>query len=87
MTSETKAKIAIIIVSLSAAVWAFNLMLPASPVELENTRKDNIKVFCAQGRQWIEFQNGYATWGAMMLDQDGKPVLCNSIIDSKPPKG
>ena len=87
MTSETKAKIAIIVVSISVALWAFNKLLPASPLELEQSRKENIKVFCAQGRQWVEFQNGYATWGAMMLDMDGKPILCNSIADTKSVKG
>ena len=87
MKSETKAKIAIIIVSMSVALWAFTKLLPASPLELEQTRKESMKVFCAHGRQWIEFQNGYATWGAMMLDMDGKPILCNSVADTKPAKG
>lgn len=87
MTAETKARIAIIIVSVGVALWAFNAMLPTSPVDLEQSRKSQARIFCAQGRQWIEFQNGSMTWGAMMLDHEGKPILCNSILDPKPLKG
>jgi hypothetical protein len=87
MTSENKAKIAIIIISISVALWAFSKMLPDSPVELEQARQGDMRIFCAQGRQWVEFQNGNATWGAMMLDIDGKPVLCNSVKDQTIPKG
>lgn len=85
MTSENKAKIAIIIISISVALWAFNKMLPDSPVELEQARQENMRVFCALGRQWVEFQNGNATWGSMLLDINGQPVLCTSIKNQTTP--
>jgi hypothetical protein len=86
MTSENKAKIAIIIISISVALWAFSKMLPDSPVELEQARQENMRVFCALGRQWVEFQNGNATWGSMLLDINGQPVLCTSIKNQTTPR-
>lgn len=86
MTSEIKAKIAIIIISVSVALWAFSKMIPDSPVELEQARQENMRVFCALGRQWVEFQNGSATWGAMVLDMHGQPVLCTSIKNQTIPR-
>ena len=84
---STKANVIIIIISVLVALWAFMMLLPTNPVELENHRKDNARVFCALDRQWVEFQNGNATWGAMMLDIDGRPVPCKSIMDVKTIKG
>lgn len=82
-----KANIVIIIISILVALWAFMMMLPTRPIDLENNRKDHARVFCALDRQWVEFQNGNATWGAMMLDIDGRPIPCKSIMDSKHIKG
>ena len=62
-------------------------MLPTSPTQLEKDRKEQARIFCAHGRQWIEFQNGNMTWGAMMTDIDGKPIICNSVTDQKIVKG
>ena len=84
---SNKANITIIIISVLVALWAFYLLLPTSPVELENSRKDQARIFCALHRQWVEFQNGNATWGAMILDLDGKPVPCKSIMGHKVIKG
>lgn len=58
-----------------------------NPLILEKERQENAKIFCAQGRQWIEFQSGAATWGAMVLDYEGKPVRCNTILEPRFTKG
>lgn len=58
-----------------------------NPVVIEQNRKDNARIFCAMGRQWIEFPNGSATWGAAVLDMDGKPVRCNTILEPNFTKG
>jgi hypothetical protein len=86
VTSEIKAKIAIIIISASVALMAFSKMMPDSPVELEQARQNNMRIFCALGRQWVEFQNGSATWGSMVLDINGQPVLCTSIKNQTIPR-
>lgn len=36
----------------------------------------NIKLFCANGRVFIEFREKYNTWGTMWLNDDGMPVQC-----------
>lgn len=58
-----------------------------SPIDLEKTRKQNMRTFCAYGREWVEFANGNATWGAMVLDYEGKPVRCNTILEPRFTKG
>lgn len=58
-----------------------------TPIDIENNRKKNARIFCAQGRQWIEFANGSATWGAPVLDYDGKPVRCNTVLEQRVTKG
>lgn len=58
-----------------------------SPVDVEKNRQTNARIFCAMGRQWIEFANGTATWGAAVLDIDGKPVRCNTILEPNFTKG
>lgn len=50
-----------------------------NPIDVEKNRQTNARIFCAMGRQWIEFPNGTATWGAAVLDIDGKPVRCDSV--------
>lgn len=87
MSMPVKANVAIIVISTAIALWAFFMLLPTNPKQLEDSRKEQLHIFCAHGRQWVEFQNGNATWGAMMLDIDGKPVQCNSIMDTKHVKG
>ena len=73
-----KANVVIIIISVLVALWAFAMLLPSDPVSLEQARQSNARVFCAFDRQWVEFQNANATWGAQMLDERGHPVPCDS---------
>jgi hypothetical protein len=41
--------------------------------------------FCAYGTVFVEFEEGNRKWGTILLDRNGKPVLC-SEIDSGPHK-
>lgn len=41
-----------------------------------STRSD-VRLFCSYGRVFIEFQEGFTTWGTIMLDDDGLPLRCN----------
>ena len=47
-------------------IWVF------TPYEPET----NIRLFCANGRVFIEFQEKNNTWGTMWLNDDGMPVNC-----------
>lgn len=42
--------------------------------------KSDVRLFCAYGRVFIEFQEGYTTWGTMMLDDQGAPIRCNDEV-------
>lgn len=41
-----------------------------------NTAKSSVRLFCTYNRVFIEFEQGSATWGTMMLDNEGRPFPC-----------
>lgn len=45
--------------------------------------RTNVKLFCSYNRIFIEFEQGNATWGTIMLDDDGKPFPCDDEIRTK----
>ena len=47
-------------------------------IPVERNVKSNM--FCAYGKLFVEFDDGFNVWGAMMLDDDGSPIKCNSGI-------
>lgn len=36
-----------------------------------------VKMFCAYGRVFIEFEEKYNTWGTTWIDSSGRPVPCD----------
>ena len=34
-------------------------------------------IFCAYGRIFVEFEDGWNRWGTMLLDRDGKTIPCD----------
>ncbi len=44
------------------------------------------KLFCAYGRVFVEFHEGPAVWGTIMLDDSGMPLLCpKEVIERNEP--
>lgn len=45
----------------------------------------NIKLFCTNGKLFIQFEEKHNTWGTMWLDSQGKPINCNdgAIFEEK----
>lgn len=49
-----------------------------------NTEPDSdIRLFCTHGKVFVEFEEKGKVWGTMWLDDDGKPLSCET--DSVPP--
>jgi hypothetical protein len=46
------------------------IAIPAEP-------EQDVALFCTYNRVFIEFKQGSATWGTIMLDDNGKPVPCD----------
>lgn len=87
MIQQTKNYFWILIAGLGLIALTFAVNQSKTPIDIEKNRKENARIFCAQGRQWIEFANGSATWGAPVLDYDGKPVRCDTILEQRVTKG
>jgi hypothetical protein len=45
------------------------------------------KVFCAYNRVFVEFEDGRHKWGTLLLDEDGKPIGCNTFKETDNTKG
>lgn len=56
------------------------LAILAGSILIVNSMKSDVRLFCAYGRVFIEFQEGYTTWGTMMLDDQGAPIRCNDEV-------
>lgn len=54
-------------VIIAAIVWA------ASSSDAPNS---SVRLFCTYNRVFIEFEQGSATWGTIMLDNEGRPFPC-----------
>jgi hypothetical protein len=69
MTSQNKYKWVFATLLVVGFIWA----AWPEPIREDRTK---IKLFCTNGRVFIEFEEKYNTWGTMWLDDDGKPVSC-----------
>ena len=49
-----------------------------------STEETHVRMFCAYGRVFIEFDEKYNSWGTLWLDNDGRPVSCD---DARPLRG
>jgi hypothetical protein len=45
------------------------------------------KIFCAYNRVFVEFEDGRHKWGTLLLDEDGKPIGCNTFKETDETKG
>jgi len=43
----------------------------------EETSVAHTQMFCAYGKWFVEFKEGNSVWGAMLLDDDGRPIRCS----------
>ena len=51
-------------------VFGIVILLPTREAELQSS------VFCAYGKVFVEFEEGNKKWGTIMLNDNGKPILC-----------
>lgn len=61
-----------IILITSAFVLSLWVSIPASE------KPTSVRLFCANHRVFIEFEEKNNTWGTMWLDNDGRPIYCNN---------
>ena len=55
-------------------VIAFMVIVGLLPKESSSTTR----LFCAYGKVFVEFEEPSYTWGTLMLDNNGKPIPCNT---------
>ncbi len=65
----SRALIAVLTTIVLYAVW------PTLPTF---SRTTHARLFCAYGKVFVEFEERNNTWGVLMLDNTGRPLLCNS---------
>lgn len=51
-------------------VFGIVILLPTKESEIQSS------VFCAYGKVFVEFEEGNHKWGTIMLNDNGKPILC-----------
>lgn len=49
-------------------------------VLIVKSNQSDVRLFCAYDRVFIEFQDGYTTWGTIMLDDQGAPIRCSNEV-------
>ena len=59
--------------------WPIIIVITVLAVWVVNSTRSDVRLFCSYGRVFIEFQDGNNVWGALMLDDDGIPMRCNSV--------
>jgi hypothetical protein len=68
--------------TLLALIVAIGVLL----VFTEPSRAES-KIFCAYNRVFVEFEDGKHKWGTLLLDEDGKPINCNTFKETDNTKG
>ncbi len=59
-----------------AVIWAW---WPSEP----SSTTTRVKLFCAYGKVFIEFEEKYNTWGTMWLDDHGNTVNCSDDAEQE----
>jgi hypothetical protein len=71
-------------VKLILKILAINLVLAIILVLIIDTQEStHTTTFCAYGKVFVEFKNGRNTWGTLLLDRRGLPILCKEEIELK----
>ena len=68
--------------TLLALIVAIGVLLVFS----EPSRAES-KIFCAYNRLFVEFEDGRHKWGALLLDEDGRPMNCKVLQGTEETKG
>ena len=69
-------------VKLILKILAINLVLAIVLVLIIDTQEStHTTTFCAYGKVFVEFKNGRNTWGTLLLDRRGLPILCKEEIE------
>jgi len=56
------------------------LAILASTILIVKSNQTDVRLFCSYGRIFIEFQEGFTTWGTIMLDDQGAPIRCSDGV-------
>ena len=72
----TKYKVFWILAILIGIVWA---AWPTPP----SSTTTRVRLFCAYGKVFIEFEEKYNTWGTMWLDDSGRPITCDEDAEQE----
>jgi hypothetical protein len=66
-------------------IVAINLVLAGVLVFVIDSQESptHTNTFCAYGKVFVEFKNGRNTWGTLLLDRRGLPILCKEEIELK----
>jgi hypothetical protein len=71
-------------VKLILKILAINLVLAIILVLIIDTQEStHTTTFCAYGKVFVEFKNGRNTWGTLLLDRRGLPILCKEELELK----
>ena len=66
-------------------IVAINLVLAIGLVFVidDQDSPTHTNTFCAYGKIFVEFKNGRNTWGTLLLDRRGLPILCKEELELK----
>ena len=59
-----------------AFLWLVGIVGIIWAASSSSAPKTSVKLFCTYNRVFIEFEQGSATWGTIMLDDTGVPIPC-----------
>lgn len=69
--------------------WAFvtwaimaTLIIFLAILAMRKAPETEARAFCAYNRVFVEFSESGRTWGALMLDFNGKPIPCEEEADT-----
>ena len=69
-------------IKLILKILAINLVLAIIFVLIIDTQEStHTNTFCAYGKVFVEFKNGRNTWGTLLLDRRGLPILCKEEVE------
>ena len=69
----------ILLILLSSAILTYVVVSLAADfknISYNAPTEEDARIFCWQGRVFVEFNNGRNTWGVQMLNSEGQPIRC-----------
>lgn len=61
--------------------WVVGITLILTLVNKHTPRTTHTRTFCAYGNVFVEFEEDGYRWGAVLLNQNGKPIPCKEDDD------